>query len=198
MALHDVGRPARHAEAAVDGGLRLAHEVGERGGHGRRHRPPCRVSQADEAVAHQVGLVVDPGGVVLDEPHLPAPPVVMAQDGAVGRRHLGPLGQRLADEGAVGGDVLLGELSVLGVGEVPVEEEGQVGVEGVPVQSDGLLELAIVGQHRASSTSWAGTRRTPRGSLRPFARSYRGALSGERRYGRRRTARHGPGASQGH
>ncbi len=116
VALHDVGRPARHPEAAVHGGLRLAHEVGERGGQGRRHRPPRHVSQADEAMAHQVGLVLDPGGVVLDEPHLPAPPVVVAQDGAVGRRHLGPLGQSLADQGSVGGDVLLGELSVLGVG----------------------------------------------------------------------------------
>ena len=103
---------------------------------------PARGPQSDEAVANQVGLVLDPCGMVLDEPHLPAPPVVVAQDRAVGRRHLGPRGERLADEGAVGGHVLLGELAVLGIGEVPVEEEGQVGVEGIPVQADGLGELA--------------------------------------------------------
>ena len=163
VALDDVGRTARHAQAAVDGRLGLGHQVG----HGRAvttagHGTPGIGLEADEPVAHQVGLVLESRLVVDDLVDLVPPAVVAAQDRPVLVGLLGPGGDDLAHQGSERRHVLLGEGAVGRVGEVAVEQEGQVGVEGVPVEADGLLELGVVGKHRPDATPSAG----PRGSGR--------------------------------
>ena len=62
--------------------------------------------------------------------------------------HLGPGGEDLAHQGPVAPHVLLGQGPLAGIGQVAVEEGGQVGVEAVPVETGRLLVLGVVGQHR--------------------------------------------------
>ncbi len=161
----DVGSPTGHPERAVGGGLALAQQVGACGCHHRRHRPTGVMGQPDEPGADEVGLVGGPGGVVRDLADVVAPPVVAVEDRAVGVGHFGPGRQNLADQLPVLGHVLLGELAVLGVRQVPVQEEGKVGVERVPVEADRLVVLRVVGEHwlrlRPIDRSPGSTRRRP-------------------------------------
>ncbi len=147
VALDDVGGARRHAQAAVDGRLRLGDQVGEGGAHDGRGRPSGVGLEADESVADEVGLVVGPCGVVDDLVDLVAPAIVAPQCRSVLVRLLGPGGDDPADEGAEAAHVVLGEGPVGGIGEVPVEEEGEVGIHPVPIEADGLVELGVVGKH---------------------------------------------------
>jgi hypothetical protein len=98
-------------------------------------------------VAHQVGLVLDPRGVVHDLGCLLAPLVVPAQLRSVLVGDLGSGRHPLADELAEGGHVLLGHRPLAGVGQQAIEGQAQVGVELVPVEADGLLVRGVVREH---------------------------------------------------
>ena len=169
VAFDDVGGPAGHTERAVGGGLALAEQVGARRGDHRRDGALGVVVEPDEPAPHEVGLVGGPGGMVLDLADVVAPPVVAVQDRAVGVGDLGAGGEGLAHQLAVLGDVLLGELPVVGIGEVAVEQEGEVRIQRVPVEPDRLVVFGVVGEHgihrtrtrsaqvRRGCVAWDGT-----------------------------------------
>jgi len=147
VALDDVGRPRGHAQSAVDGRLRLADQIRQRGAHHGRDGPAGVGLEADETVADQVLFVLGPGGVVDDLVDVVSPTVVAPQDRTVAVGLLRPGGDDLAHEGAEPAQMLLGEGPVGRVGEVAVEQEGEVGIHPVPIEADGLLELGVVGKH---------------------------------------------------
>ena len=72
VALDDVGRPARHAEGAVDRRLGLADHIGDGGGHDRGDLSPGVLWQPHETGPYQVVLVRHPRRVMHD-PSLVAP-----------------------------------------------------------------------------------------------------------------------------
>ena len=119
--------------------------------------------KADEPGAHEVGLVRGPRGVVLDAVDLDAPAVTCHERGRVLIGDVGAPRDVAAAEHAVLADVLLGERAIVGVGEESVEQLTQVRVDGVPVETDRVVELRVVGQHaRHVSDRPATVPRVPR------------------------------------
>ena len=147
VALDDVGRSGGHAQTAVDRGLGLTDEVGQRRRDDRRNGAARVVGETHEARTYEIGLVGEPARVVDDLVDLAAPLVVTLEHRAALVAHLGPSGERAAAQVSVTSNVVLGEGPVLRVGKEPVEQAAEVRIERVPIEPDRLLVRRVVGKH---------------------------------------------------